>query len=499
MGKISGFGLMEISRQRRRTGVLEGSTHVCEHCQGTGRVRSVESSAVAALRAIEMESVKGGAGDIIVRLPTPVGLYLLNEKRAYLAGLDRTHDLHVTIVIDDKLAQAELEIERTESREGPPREAIAPAVETDADWSPPEDLEDEEEIEEEAAEEARSPDGSEERDAKRRRRRRGGRRDEERADPDLQTSGEEAEDEEGEETEEDVAEAMRPGGEEDGGPRRRRRRRGRRGGRRLREDGRVTDVYAWITPPGVAGDGADGASDPYAWSDPHAASEGAASRPGVDFASPPRAPDAVGAGASGGERKRSRNRRRGRGGAEGPAPRRPAEAVDADLYAWNYEGDAAEGESPKETPAAFELRPSLPGETLEVTSRLASPDGAGAPNEAVPLEASHEPPAAETSADEAPAAEAPAPKRRRSRAKAAQAPAPAEPAVSPEAASDAQAPEAQAPQAQASETDLLAAAPAPTAAPAPVGAAPEPSPEPDPAEILAPPATPRRGWWRRLV
>src|SRR5262249_59947886 len=52
MGKISPFGLMEISRQRRRTGVLEGTTHVCEHCAGTGRVRSVESSALAALRAL---------------------------------------------------------------------------------------------------------------------------------------------------------------------------------------------------------------------------------------------------------------------------------------------------------------------------------------------------------------------------------------------------------------------------------------------------------------
>ena len=64
MGKISSFGLMEISRQRRRSGVLEGSTHVCEHCQGTGRVRSVESSALGALRAVEMEAVRGGAGSV---------------------------------------------------------------------------------------------------------------------------------------------------------------------------------------------------------------------------------------------------------------------------------------------------------------------------------------------------------------------------------------------------------------------------------------------------
>src|ERR1700742_3648010 len=69
MGKISGFGLMEISRQRRRTGLLEGTTHVCEHCQGSGRLRSVESAALLALRAIEMEAVRGGAGASIVRVP----------------------------------------------------------------------------------------------------------------------------------------------------------------------------------------------------------------------------------------------------------------------------------------------------------------------------------------------------------------------------------------------------------------------------------------------
>src|ERR1700758_1846259 len=65
MGKISSFGLMEISRQRRRTGLLEGTTHVCEHCQGSGRLRSVESAALLALRAIEMEAGRGGGGAIL--------------------------------------------------------------------------------------------------------------------------------------------------------------------------------------------------------------------------------------------------------------------------------------------------------------------------------------------------------------------------------------------------------------------------------------------------
>ena len=112
MGKISPFGLMEISRQRRRSGVLEGTTHVCEHCQGTGRVRSVESSALAALRTLELEALKGG-GEVALKAPRAVALYILNEKRAHLARLHATLGLFVTVMIDDEVAHAECLIERT--------------------------------------------------------------------------------------------------------------------------------------------------------------------------------------------------------------------------------------------------------------------------------------------------------------------------------------------------------------------------------------------------
>src|SRR5512140_225363 len=112
MGKISAFGLMEISRQRRRTGVLEGTTHVCEHCGGTGRVRSVESSALAALRGLEIEALKGG-GEATLRVPRAVGLYILNEKRGHLARLHQAFGLFVTVVIEDTMAHADHAIERT--------------------------------------------------------------------------------------------------------------------------------------------------------------------------------------------------------------------------------------------------------------------------------------------------------------------------------------------------------------------------------------------------
>ncbi len=113
MGKISSFGLMELSRQRRRTGVLEGTTHVCPHCQGIGRVLSVESSALSALRAIEMEAARNGAGAINLRLAPAVGLYILNEKRGNLVRLHQQQGLYVQIQLDESVGHADHEIERT--------------------------------------------------------------------------------------------------------------------------------------------------------------------------------------------------------------------------------------------------------------------------------------------------------------------------------------------------------------------------------------------------
>ncbi len=286
MGKISPFGLMEISRQRRRSGVLEGTTHVCEHCQGMGRVRSVESSALAALRAIETEAAKGGGGEILVRLPTAVGLYVLNEKRVYLSRLEQTHDLEVTVATDDALHHSDVEVERTASRDAngerdgesdapPPsrRRAPAPVVEDDADIIDVTDFADEDE--EEQAEASAGEENPDEDGRPRRRRRRRGRRGDEAPgftarEPDA---GSDDEAESGQDQESDVGGSEDAGGSEgelDADGKRRRRRRGRRGGRRLREETpRVEDPYAWVH----AHDGADApraSEDPYGWRDPHA-------------------------------------------------------------------------------------------------------------------------------------------------------------------------------------------------------------------------------------
>jgi ribonuclease E len=274
MGKISGFGLMEISRQRRRTGVLEGTTHVCEHCQGVGRVRSTESSALAALRAVEMEAVRSGGGAVTLRAPRAVALYVLNEKRGYLERLRQTHGLAVTVVVDDSLAHAEHALDRTETREHEPAGTAVGAtalafVESDDDF---EDDEDEEAIEAEDVDddepsarlaEHEDDDADGQRRGRRRRRRRGGRRDEGEARP-VQARVDAGPEERA------PAEAR---DRDPDGQGQSRRRRGRRGGRRTREEVAGGDEpYVWHRPRVPEG-------DPYIWMEPGVQPPRAANEP----------------------------------------------------------------------------------------------------------------------------------------------------------------------------------------------------------------------------
>jgi ribonuclease E len=259
MGRISGFGLMEISRQRRRLGVIEGATEVCPHCQGAGRIRSAESAALVTLRAVDIEAGKNGAGSVNLRVCTAVALYILNHKRDYLQSLLVQRGLNVVILIDDTLGQGESTIERTETNEDfVAPEGGEPFIDLDDDfddsaWSEEEDEEDDEVIEgdededdldrededdDQPRERAERHDGER---GGRRRRRRGGRRDE--------SEGEEV--------------AAAQGDDEDDGEGGRRRRRGRRGGRRMREEGGVErDSFFWVRGRTPSLD------DPYVWFDP---------------------------------------------------------------------------------------------------------------------------------------------------------------------------------------------------------------------------------------
>ncbi len=478
MGKISGFGLMEISRQRRRTGVLEGTTHVCEHCEGTGRVRSVESSALAALRAVEVEALKG-SGSVTLKVSRAVGIYILNEKRAYLIRLQQTHGLFVTVLVDDTLHAAENEIERTELGD---RIAVAPApladdladddfAYDDEDEDEDEEILDEEEVEREdtddddastrAASRAKprteAAEDDSDRNRKRKRRRRG-RRDETDAAPDAEAL---------QRSDDDLGDEARDGDfaieGEDEEARRRRRRRGRRGGRRGgREDGdRPADAFVWIRPRVPFGDSA------FAWHDPAALDgRGGEPRRPAPEREPERAPV---------ER------------AERPEPAadRPERAERSERRS-GRSGRGRRGER-EARPAAIETAVEVEAEIEAVAE---APVIASAVVEAPPSDIWVELPA--------PSEDAPK-KARRPRARGRKADA------ATEAVAETEAVAVEEPSAVVEVAAPVEAAPEVVAEPAPV-AAPEPEPvletvsasaEPDPAEISEPPAKPRKGWWRR--
>jgi ribonuclease E len=127
VGRISHFGLLEMSRQRIRTGVLEGSTVVCAHCQGAGVVRSTASIALHVLRVLEDALIKSSTHDVTVRTRTPVALYILNQKRANLRDLERRFGVAIVVEADDTLTGANYHaIERGEPAVGVKSEAEPP-------------------------------------------------------------------------------------------------------------------------------------------------------------------------------------------------------------------------------------------------------------------------------------------------------------------------------------------------------------------------------------
>jgi len=253
VGRISGFGLMEMSRQRLRTGVLEASTRPCARCEGTGLMRTASSAGLSALRMLEDEAARGRGDRICLRAGREAAVYVLNRKRAELAEIEARYGVSVEVLIDESLEGARMSAESGGNRPIAPLLAPAPIIdlEEDDEELPIDEEEDEEEdrVEgredgpdterQERPERARSnrDDDDSEAGGKRRRRRRsrGGRRDE----PEAATR-ETGVDDEGEDGEIALAgaDASEGGGRElarsdegPGGARRRRGRRGRRGGR----------------------------------------------------------------------------------------------------------------------------------------------------------------------------------------------------------------------------------------------------------------------------
>ena len=123
VGRISGFGLLEMSRQRLRTSLFEASTVPCEICGGSGHVRSTESTALHLLRAIEDEGIRGRSARVTLTAPTTVALYVLNQKRDALAEIEQRYDMVVALIGDDSLVPPNFALSVDQGRDGEEGEA----------------------------------------------------------------------------------------------------------------------------------------------------------------------------------------------------------------------------------------------------------------------------------------------------------------------------------------------------------------------------------------
>ena len=111
VGRISSFGLMELSRQRLNPSLTEAQYQTCDNCKGAGLVRTSDAMSIFVLRAVEEEGIRGRAAQIIVRVCAPVALYLLNNKRKSIADIESRYDLEVLVRIDDEIGASEYRVE----------------------------------------------------------------------------------------------------------------------------------------------------------------------------------------------------------------------------------------------------------------------------------------------------------------------------------------------------------------------------------------------------
>ncbi|OOG46743.1 Rne/Rng family ribonuclease [Rhodanobacter sp. C01] len=112
IGRISRFGLLEMSRQRLRPSLGEATQIVCPRCEGHGHIRGVESLSLSTLRLIEEHAMKDNTGQVLVQAPSSVVNFLLNEKRASVVEIELRNKVHVMIVADEKLETPHIEIQR---------------------------------------------------------------------------------------------------------------------------------------------------------------------------------------------------------------------------------------------------------------------------------------------------------------------------------------------------------------------------------------------------
>ncbi len=237
VGRISHFGLLEMSRQRLRTGMLEGSTTSCPMCQGTGMVRSVESVALDILRSIEDRLITDGVVPLVATTAVDVALYILNQKRLHLNDIQQRYRVPITVTADEDMHISQYVIER--GAEGAVIDGESAVVHMDWAHHRDDTHRDEPHREDTHREESRTagePEGEQSRRrSRRRRRKRHGETGAEDRRPSTVEAAETSEFEDEAPTAENAGkESVEPSAETSAQQRKPSRRRGRRGGRRGR-------------------------------------------------------------------------------------------------------------------------------------------------------------------------------------------------------------------------------------------------------------------------
>lgn len=117
IGRISRFGLLEMSRQRLRSALGEATHTICPHCTGQGTIRSTESMALSIFRILEEHAIKDSTAQVIIQVPVEIGTYLLNEKRAAIASLEKVHSIEIVLIPNKSFIAPHYEIERVKGNE----------------------------------------------------------------------------------------------------------------------------------------------------------------------------------------------------------------------------------------------------------------------------------------------------------------------------------------------------------------------------------------------
>ena len=112
VGRISGFGLMEMSRQRLRPGMLEATTQMCSHCHGTGLLRSDDNVSLAILRQLEEEGVRGRSKEVLIKAPISIANFLMNGKREHIAEIEARYGMSVRIECDPTMVSPDFALEK---------------------------------------------------------------------------------------------------------------------------------------------------------------------------------------------------------------------------------------------------------------------------------------------------------------------------------------------------------------------------------------------------